>query len=157
MNERLVPRYPTAQASQADAHCAGPAAPAALSPHAGAAFHRFTETRPSTAISDGQAAPETERASSVPGAVALSITLSPAVALILKLATDAAGVDHHEVIARAICVYADRIGIPSLARPAVADDIGDDIGDVPQFVRRDQMRFSRAREALGNGTQGMRK
>ncbi|WP_136617029.1 hypothetical protein [Mesorhizobium sp. 10.2.3] len=88
--------------------------------------------------------------------VTLSITIAPAVALILKLAGDATGLAADEIIARGICTYADRIGIPSLARPA-ADDVGDDIGDVPHFVRRDQGRFSSAREALGNRTQGVRK
>lgn len=144
---RLVPRFPTAQpTSQA---CAEPAAPVQSS-RAGAAFHHFTETCPLDAA-DGkvEAAPEGS------GAVALSITVSAAVALILKLAGDATGLAADEIIARGICTYADRIGLPALARPA-ADDVGDDIGDVPHFVRRDQTRFSSAREALGNRTQGMR-
>ncbi|MER9814263.1 hypothetical protein [Mesorhizobium sp. M0129] len=143
--ERLVPRFPTAQASQADTPCAEPAAPAD-SPPAGAGFCHFTESSRVGARGQGEAAPAVDASSA--GAVTLSIKLSPAVALILKLATDAAGIDHHEAKSRAICVYADRIGFPSLARTA-ADEISDDLHDVPQFARRDQVRFSRTREALG--------
>jgi len=205
MNQRLVPRYPTAQASQAIVNCAEPAAPAEFV--AGAVFQHFTESNvfmqeprdeaegqggagehrraegsqarlpsdrvenkpcataviagatstescPAAALS-GQDGTAPEDKPLAPGAVTLSIELSPAVALILKLATDAVGVSAGELIARAICIYAGRIGIPSLAR--AADDVGDDLHDLPQFVRRDQMRFSRAREALRNRTQGMRK
>jgi hypothetical protein len=152
MQDRLVPRFPTAQASQAT-NCAEPAAPAVSSSPAGAVFRHFTETSRVGAHGKDDAALAVDASSA---SAAFTICLSPAVALILKLATDAAGVDRDELIARAICVYADRIGIPSLARPA-ADDIGDDLTDVPEFVRRDQMRFSRAREALGNKTRGVLK
>ncbi|RWQ12374.1 hypothetical protein [Mesorhizobium sp.] len=145
---RLVPRIPAAQASQAD-HCAELAAPAHVSSQAGAAFCHFTEYRPIAAMSGQDTTAPAVKASSAAGAVTLSVKLSPAVALVLRLAVDAAGIDQDETIARAICRYAERIGIPSLARPALddaGDDIADDLGDLPEFVRRDQMRFSRARE-----------
>lgn len=150
MQDRLVPRFPTAQASQATL-CAEPASP--VPSRAGEAFQHFTESSRVGAREVDNPALAVDASSA---SAAFTISLSPAVALILKLASDAAGVDRDELIARAICVYADRIGIPSLVRPA-ADDIGDDLADVPHFVRRDQKRFSRAREALGNKTRGVLK
>ncbi|TGQ95385.1 hypothetical protein EN851_07640 [Mesorhizobium sp. M8A.F.Ca.ET.208.01.1.1] len=126
---RLVPRLPAASQP-----CAEPAAPS-FSSQDGAAFHHYTETCPDAAAPGPGALAE----AGAPAGVVFSVTLSPAVALILKLTGEALGVDAGEVIARAICVHADRVGLPTLARSGLADDGGDHA----DFMRIEQGRHAR--------------
>ncbi len=60
----------------------------------------------------------------------ITVKLSPAVALILRLVRIATDLDDDEIIARGIGNYAKLIGIPALAR-----DMTVDLTDVPEFVR----------------------
>lgn len=80
---------------------------------------------------------------------------------------------NEHAVTLALASYATQIGAGPLARavldererPAgrsIAQDIAEDLGDLPEFVRRDRTRFSRAQEALGNlctdfSTEGMRR
>ncbi|MER8941320.1 hypothetical protein NKH82_17695 [Mesorhizobium sp. M0915] len=118
---------------------------------ASAAFSHFTESCPCAATWQDKTAPELKIASSGSGAVTLSIELKPAVALILNLAVTAKGLPAEEIIARAICVYAEAIGIPSLARQIESDGgerhantISDDLQDLhelPDWVRSRRSRY----------------
>ncbi|MER9710210.1 hypothetical protein NKJ13_08065 [Mesorhizobium sp. M0174] len=119
---------------------------------ASAAFSHFTESCPCAATGQDKTAPELKTASSGPGAVTLSLELKPAVALILNLAVTAKGLPAAEIIARAICVYAEAIGIPSLARQIESDGgerhantISDDFHEVPAFDRTGLNRFGKGR------------
>lgn len=64
---------------------------------------------------------------------AFSVSLSPAVALILRLVETARpDLERDEIISRAIGVYAQQLGIPALAR---------DLPDLPEFARNAPSRF----------------
>ncbi|TIM16244.1 MAG: hypothetical protein E5Y67_03355 [Mesorhizobium sp.] len=126
---RLVPRSPTAQASQADHRCAEPAAPADHSSPAGAAFSRYTDG----AYEKDKGAPVVTSCSA--GAVALS----EASAFILSLVAAHEGRPERDIVAALIASAGEAIGLsPLLARGA--QDIGD-LADLPGFARKAANRF----------------
>lgn len=126
---RLVPRFPTAQVSQADHRCAEPAAPADHSSTADAAFSHYTEG----ACEKDKAGPVV--ASSSAGAVALS----EASAFILSLVAAHEGRPERDIVAALIASAGEAIGLsPLLARGA--QDIGN-LADLPGFARKAANRF----------------
>ncbi|RVD15416.1 MAG: hypothetical protein EOS73_32125 [Mesorhizobium sp.] len=160
--DRLVPRrvgaLPTAQDdSQA---CAEPAAPSDSSPD-GAVFCHFTES-----LSVG-AREEDDMVRLAPGR---TIALCDHSMILLRAVANYERCSNEHAVAMALAAYATTIGAGPLAR-AVLDErerleasgrpadenIPDDLGDLPEFVRRDETRFSRAREALGNSSGRMRR
>lgn len=162
---RLVPRYPTAQPSQADARCAEPAAPPAHP--AGAAFSDYTESGPKVATRPDQTVPV--------GASAGTVTLSDRTLILLRAIASYEQCSNEHAVALALADYATKIGAGPLARAVLderdrlaaggagpIDDVPDDLGDLPEFVRVDVVRFGAradraAREADGNIFRGMRR
>lgn len=129
---------------------AGPAAEASQ-PASAAFFSQMTETCPNAAtVGQGKVAP----AGASAGATMLTVSLSPAVALILSLITSAKPIAPDEAVSRGICLLAERIGIPSLARDVGEDQPArhanrnfEDLHDQPNFRRRAPNRFSARRDA----------
>lgn len=160
---RLVPRLP---AAQKPSPCAVPAAPSVSSPD-GAVFSHFTETcldAPVQAV---------RPAGGNPIEAGRTLTLSDHTLILLRAIANYEQCSNEHAVALALADYATKIGAGPLARavldererlvaagrglrPAV-DDVPDDLGDLPEFVRRDEVRFSGAREAHRNGSQGMRR
>ncbi|NGO50469.1 hypothetical protein [Allomesorhizobium camelthorni] len=160
---RLVPRTVSAQAPQAPDR--GVAADATDFRASAAFSHSCLGPRPETAAMDvaasmvaphscpdpthGQAAamdapPASVTDETAPGfghtlaGAAFTISLSPAVALILRLVETArADLSRDEIFARAIGVYATQLGVPALARDA------QDLADLPEFERAPINRFAR--------------
>lgn len=146
-----------APASQATPNGAEPAADASSSGASAAFFSTMTESSFAEATKDRSSpiaarsglvgAPAGEGATSPAGA--LSITLSPAVALILSLCQSAKGWSAGDVVARAIVLFAEDIGVPSLvteieARKGArhANSESADLHAVPAaFQRRAPSRF----------------
>ncbi|RWO90891.1 hypothetical protein [Mesorhizobium sp.] len=140
-------KRPTAPASQAFFDGAEPAAEAKHLPASAAFFSQMTESDPLAARADTTAP---ARASSATGAVTLQVELSPAVALILSLSASAKSISTNEAISRAICVFAETIGIPSLVTEIDADGgarhanrFFEDLHAVPAFKRGGTSRFKR--------------
>lgn len=148
--ERLVPR--SAQPSQASTPCAEPAA----SPAQGdAVFLHFTESLSVGAREKddtGPAEPSTA-----------GLVLSEHVMILLRAVASYEQCSNEQAVALALAGYATKIGAGPLAR-AVLDErerlagnnVPDDLGDLPDFVRSDDVRFVEPRKSHRN-FQGMRR
>lgn len=156
MQERLVPRNPTAPAPQAPDR----AEPAAPSSPDGAAFSHFTESLGASPGDEGRPVhPD-------PKPAGRSLSLSDHSMILLRAVADYEQCSNEHAVALALAAYATRIGAGPLARAVLdererrsrgIDDVAEDLGDLPDFERRQLGRFSRAREALGDSFQGKRR
>ena len=143
---RLVPRpahksdQPSNTASCHDPKGAVDAAPPASAD--GAAFAHFTESGcPVATVPDAMPAK---------GDALAGMALSPASRFILRLIAAHDGRSEADVLARLIAMEGAAIGLSPLLATA-ANDIGEDLADLPDFSRRAQTRFAGAREAPRDG------
>lgn len=157
-SERLVPRqcaecdeqfHPTASSPSQSPKLDAAAAAEVSTLRASAAFRHFTESGSQVATGPDKTVPA--GASDVG-----TVTLSSASRFILRLIAAHDGRSEADVLARLIAAEGKAIGLSPLLA-AGAEDAGEDLADLPDFGRRTQTRFSRAREAFGNSFRGMRR
>lgn len=153
--DRLVPRFPAAHSSQA---CAEPVAPAENTSPAGAAFLHFTESSFALRASEDMSSSCVgARETDARPAVGRTFELSEHTMILLRAIAAYERCSNARAVDLALADYVTKIGAGPLAR-AVLDErerlalrgpqgVADDLHDLPHFVRRDERRFSRAREA----------